>query len=92
MNNAVWKYFIEGQTSKIRMPIGADVLSAESQGDEIVIYSLVNTKEVDTQEIEIKIFGTGQPIELNIKEYTFLDTLKLEDGSLMLHVFYKRVR
>lgn len=90
MNNTIWKYILNaGQVNNIDIPLGAEVLSVETQGDDIVLYALVNSVEKSKQQIEVRAYGTGHDIDVNLSDYNFLGTAKLHNGSLMFHVFYK---
>jgi hypothetical protein len=91
MNNTIWKYTLNaGTVNNIDMPLGAEVLSVETQEDDIVLYALVNSKEESQQQMEVRAYGTGHDIDVNLSDYNFLGTAKLYSGSLMFHVFYKR--
>lgn len=90
MKKSIWKYVLVAETvNTIEVPLGAELLSVETQGDNIVVYALVNTNEASTQTIEIRTYGTGHEIDVNITDYKFLGTAKLYNGSLMFHVFYR---
>ena len=91
-NYSVWKYTLEVKGSQtIALPLGAEVISVDTQEQDIVVYALVNTKEDQKQDVEVLVYGTGHEINLNITDYKFLGTAKLNNGLLMFHVFYKRV-
>ena len=92
MNNTIWKYTLNAETINfIDMPLGAEVLSVETQDVDIVLYALVNSTEKAQQQIEVRTYGTGHEIDVNISNYKFVGTVKLYDGSLMFHLFYKRI-
>lgn len=91
MISSIWKYtLIPATTNIVKMPLGAQILSVDTQNDEIVVYALVDTEENIVTELDFKTYGTGHQIDINIHNYTFLGTAKLQNGSLMFHVFYKR--
>lgn len=90
VKKSIWKYVLVAETvNTIEVPLGTELLSAEAQGEEIVVYALVNTNETSNQKIEIRTYGTGHEIDVNITDYKFLGTAKLYNGSLMSHVFYR---
>lgn len=93
MNNTIWKYTLNNnnELTHIDLPLGAEVLSVETQGSEIVLYALVNPNERATQQIEVRTYATGQVIDVNITDYRFVGTVKMFNGALMYHVFYKRL-
>lgn len=88
---SIWKFVLEAtESQEVEMPVGSEIISAESQGDSVVIYALVKPKEEGKEVYKFLVYGTGHDIRLNITEYRFLDTVKMYSGSLMFHVFYKR--
>ena len=92
MNNTIWKYTLNAEkVNIIDMPLGAEVLSVETHGTDIVLYALVNSTEKAQQQIKVITYGTGHAIDVNISDFKFLGTAKLYKGSLMFHVFYKRI-
>lgn len=89
----IWKYTLKAEVSNIiDMPLGAEVLSVETQGDDINIYALVDPMETAQQQIEVRTYGTGHDIDVDLSHYKFLGTAKLYNGSLMFHLFYKRIK
>lgn len=68
-----------------------EVLSVESQREEIVLYVLRHDDIEDERGVSIRIVGTGHPMRKDDLEYKFLGTVKLLEGDLMFHVFYKKL-
>lgn len=86
----IYKYVVHPTDYQtIKLPARSSILSAQEQYDEIVLYVAVDTSDIAFEEVEILVTGTGNAINENLEEYTFLDTVKIQGGSLMLHVFYK---
>lgn len=91
----IWKYTLKAETEQqLELPFGARILSVKEQGGFIVLYALVNPREVDKAIYSILVYGTGHTINVtaNINTYDFLDTVKMENGLLMFHVFYKHIQ
>lgn len=87
---SIWKFVLESQENQmLEIPLGAEILSTETQGDEIVIYALVNTEQTEKEYKDVRVYGTGVAIPDVITEYNFLGTANLYNGSMMFHVFYK---
>jgi len=85
----IFKYRIEVKDEQvISIPKNSRILSVEEQFGQIVIYAVINTTEERTENYSIIIHGTGHPAN-DIDDCNFLDTVKLENGALMFHVFYK---
>ena len=98
MMKVVYKYPVDITYPRLVVPTGAQLLSAVEQNGEIVIYALVDIREKhDTYIIpdvtyNILVLGTGHEVaRWKLDSYTFLDTVKMNDGVLMFHVFYKEV-
>lgn len=79
----IFKYPIEVVDSQeIKMPIGAEVLTVQVQGDIPCLWALVESS-VPSESRTILIFGTGHPVSgLNNK---YIGTFQL--GALVFHVF-----
>ena len=84
----IYKYnLLPERTQKIELPAGARVLSAGAQGEDIVIWAMV---DLDTKEKEIRslvVLGTGHQFEGDTAHYLHLiNTVQMPDG-LVFHVF-----
>jgi len=96
MTSKIFKYKLEVTDEQIvKLPSGSRILSAMNQYDNIVLYALISDNEINTEEVSIRIVGTGYDIDFFIPSavfgggYKFLGTVSLYDGKLMFHVFYK---
>ena len=86
----IYKYpLIAMHTQTLELPKGSSILSVMNQFDEIVIYALVDTEEKQTEKYTITTHGTGHKAD-DVCNFKFLGTVKLEDGRLMFHVFYRK--
>lgn len=89
---AIYKYPLKVKPIQtVELPLTAKVLSADTQGQEIVIYGLVDVDMQLKESYEVQMFGTGHNLGSDIEEYTFLDTIRMNNGNLMVHVFYKKL-
>lgn len=70
------------------LPLGSKILSVNEQRENIVLYALVDTAITQIELFSIIIHGTGH-LANDVEDYIFLGTVKMMNGSLMLHVFYK---
>jgi len=70
--------------------------------ENIVIYALIDDEEKETKEIIVKVIGTGHNIHdrtvggvniyqvvHTIDDFELIDTVMLENGNLVFHVFIK---
>ena len=88
--NAIHKYELSGDTLQtVSLPINSTVLSVVEQHQNIVVYVIVDTEQETTQEIVFLLLGTGQFFDNTLDGYSFLNTVKLSGGNVMVHVFYK---
>lgn len=75
----------------ITMPVGTQIVSTKTKNENVILYTLVDAEQKDVvKDIKFRIHGTGHPIQEDIAEYEFLDTVELYGGSLMFHIFYKK--
>lgn len=89
---SVWKFKLDpSQSNIIEVPLGTKILSTSAQGDDIVVYGLVSLNEESKEVYSIEVSGTGQQIPSYINDYKFLDTVKMNNGEVIYHVFYKRI-
>jgi hypothetical protein len=81
----IWKYEIElTDTQEIEMPRNAKILSCQMQWSNTCIWAKVETgNRMET--VTIDVIGTGNPISEFNRE--FIDTIQLNGGALVFHVF-----
>lgn len=81
----IWKYAlpVEGHV-ELRMPVGAEVLTVQSDELGILMWALV---EVDAQQEtrSFRVLGTGNPITGPVGRY--IGTTRTNHGRFVWHVF-----
>lgn len=84
--SVVWKYVLEESNdwTTLYMPSGAEILTAGSQGDSIVLWAKVNP-ESQLERRDFCIVGTGYTIPKGESKY--IGTAKLMNDRLIIHVF-----
>ena len=86
---AIYKYDLIMGDNKLKLPEGSIIIGAKSQYNNIVIYILVEPR-VDLNDCitrKICCMTTGTNIEdYSTDNYTFIDTIMLNDGSYVVHV------
>jgi len=89
----IFKYDLMEKQFKLTLPIGSEILSAINQYERIKVYALINELIVEKEEFIFHVFGTGNPAISNYKneKLKFLNTVILEGGMLVFHVFYFKV-
>ena len=86
MKATIWKYSIAFDTPFfIDMPIGAKVLSVQTQYNDPVMWALVDP-DVDMKRRHFRIFGTGHTVHSD-HEMTYIGTFQLLGGSFVGHLF-----
>jgi len=86
----IFKYTLEIlDVQRLDIPTGSKILSVAEQYGNIVLYALVDDARGGLDSFEIFIRGTGHPFG-DIDNCEFLGTVKLDEGRLMFHVFYKK--
>jgi hypothetical protein len=74
----------------VKLPLGAKILSVHEQYGNIIFYALVDKDIEETDDFYFICRGTGHNADF-IEEFGFqyLGTVKLYNGGLMFHIFYK---
>ena len=95
MSRKVFKYILnpyeldKDSRLNLELPMGSVVLSVAEQRGKMVLYALVDDSETAKENNIIYIHGTGHNTEVSHFS-RFLGTVKLEDGALMFHIFWRR--
>lgn len=81
----IWKYeLVPNDLITIEMPKDAQILSVNSQGDNVFLWALVDPIEL-TESRKFMVFGTGHDVpDINL---SFIGTFMLFKGGLVFHVF-----
>ena len=86
----VYKYELLPQELQIiSLPVDSKVLSVIEQNNTIMMYALVDIEEIEMNKYYFAIYGTGHNINDGINTFEFLNTVKLNNGTLVFHVFYQ---
>ena len=91
--NTIHKYVLADPDSVVALPRGSLVLSAGAQGDDLVIWAMVNTRAEarDHRRPEardrwrVEVYGTGHDTYF-VDPTAFKGTVQMHDG-LVFHVF-----
>jgi hypothetical protein len=87
----IFKYVVPLTGKVILLAPGWKILSVKDQGNEIVIYLLVDSVTEPTESIEVVVVPTGVALSMpSLENMTFIDTVSQCNGTFMWHVFYKR--
>ena len=82
----IWKYKLEVvDVQEIELPLGAEILTAQTQYSDLNIWVKVDEKETQKEVIKIAIYGTGNQMPLDCGKY--IATVQLCGGGLVFHVF-----
>ena len=88
MNKTIWKFEL-GVTDKqiVTLPIGAEILSVQTQNETPCLWALVNPKS-ETEERVFEMFGTGHPVYCDMGiDRKFIGTFQMRNGRLVFHLF-----
>lgn len=89
----VYKYELSFDIrQKLELPKEAQILSVVEQRNKLVLYALVDQDKLEDKEtIIVAILGTGHTTGSPfVDKCIFIGTVKMADGALMWHIFYKR--
>jgi len=88
----IWKFPLElTDRQTIKMPIDAQILSVQSQGNVICLWAIVD--ECDGNRLVPRTFfiaGTGNPLPCNPKSMAFIGTVQIV--PFVWHVFESQVQ
>ena len=86
----IYKYPIEIRDEQtISVPKDSKILAIQTQNEQLVVYALVDINQKEMQTIEIRIFGTGHDLDINMTSWTYLGTVMTYHDKLVWHIFYK---
>lgn len=82
----IWKFPLQiSDAQRIEMPIGAEILTVQLQGDVPVLWALVDVKALKEYRI-IEVLGTGNPIHNGMgTNRKYISTF--QRGGFVGHVF-----
>lgn len=80
----IFKFTLSPTFPIVKMPKGAGIISAQSQGDSVCIWAIVDP-DAPLEERLFEVIGTGHEIPPGKRR--FIDTVQLMGGSLVFHVF-----
>jgi len=81
----IYKYEVGRGTNVIEMPIGARVLTVQSQYGKAFIWALIDTVNIDHVPRRFEAFETGE--SLGKTEFQYIGTFQLDGGSSIYHLF-----
>ena len=83
----IWKYELNEHGVKvIKMPLGAEILTIQSQHDKPVLWALVDPEEYHTERV-FEIAGTGHPLYKPEMIRKYIGTYQSFNGDFIGHVF-----
>lgn len=80
---AIWKFALSEHCT-LDMPVGATILTAREQGDDVCMWAEVDPR-APMEKREFHVFGTG--FKLPEKAMVYLGTAQLHGGRLVLHAY-----
>lgn len=84
MSRTIWKALVGPEDEhEISVPIGAEMLCAREQGDDVCVWFRCDPHAQKERRI-IYVIGTGHPCPPHAR---YLGTASLQSGALMFHVF-----
>ncbi|MCB0526811.1 MAG: hypothetical protein KDC86_20005 [Saprospiraceae bacterium] len=87
MKKQVWKYPIGTGGNILQMPVGAEILSIQTQFESPQMWVLVDP-DAEVVDRHIEVYGTGHEISYDMGvQRVFIGTCQLHGGNLVFHVF-----
>ncbi|MEE8299474.1 MAG: hypothetical protein V3R67_08870 [Thermodesulfobacteriota bacterium] len=79
----IYKYKLGIEGGKPGIPRFAQILKADFQGHDLMIWAVVDPEDIDTYEREFAVYGTGHDMEERPRK--FISTVFID--NLVFHVF-----
>lgn len=87
----VYKYPVTvNEVVNIALPKGATILSIAFQYDKVYVYALVEPTIKESDNFEVIVAGTGEPLPADIERYTYLNTIQMFNQQWNLHGFFRK--
>ncbi len=88
MKESVWKFELDKLGTKaVEMPVGAEILTMQTQNGTPCIWALVNP-DAERETRHFEVYGTGHPMFYDARATRkYVGTYQLSEGDLVLHVF-----
>lgn len=92
MSRRVFKYPLKVEDSQeIEFTGFVDILSVAVQGDDMVLYAIVNPDDARKTKTEIIIRGTGHDLGRCMEGFTYMGSHVTHGGALVWHVWMGNV-
>ncbi len=85
MAKRIYKYPLQLGETILKLPFGAQVLTAQDQGGTITIWALVNTEDIQPETRKFTVVGTGHTLPDSADVSNWIATL--QQGQYVWHVF-----
>ena len=84
----IWKFQLETTDKQsIEMPIGAVILSVQTQHDILCMWAMVDTEDVKETRF-FEVFGTGHEVHCDMGVMRkHIGTYQVSGGNLVFHLF-----
>jgi hypothetical protein len=82
----IWKYVLNHGITELSMPAGAKILTAEVQYNAICLWARIDPESPRIPR-QFILFGTGHPITVPDNRLEYVNTIQMDDGSFIGHVF-----
>ena len=90
MSGRVFKWVLQiTPRQELELPRGAEIISVAEQANSPVLYAVVRDNEPHPVVHEIRIVGTGQTIDFDRGQFSFLGTIFIPPTGEMLHIWEK---
>lgn len=84
---SVWKYQLSQSEITLRMPKGAEILTAQIQrGAGLVLWALVEPEELALESRKFFVATTGELLQATA-EWVYVGTVQYDGGQYVVHIF-----
>ncbi|EHL99367.1 hypothetical protein HMPREF9946_03129 [Acetobacteraceae bacterium AT-5844] len=88
--NTIWKFVIPSTRCEVEMPYDSDILSAQVQDEQVVVWARTTTQTRPTKR-RFSILMTGEDFPYrDFLRSDFIGTVQLRGGAVVGHVFVEK--
>lgn len=85
---SIWKFpFPVTGRQSLTLPKGSVILHIEVQRETPCLWAMVDVDQKESETRVLRIYGTGHPLNFPIERLKHLNSIMLDGGSLVFHVF-----
>lgn len=86
--SVVYKWTLDFGSTRVKLPESFKVLKLAEQRGQPTLWCEVDTG-VFNIEIDVKMFATGESIDITGHEWNYIDSLLIDEGNFVYHFYWR---